>query len=560
MNDEVGVEGNAARASAPTLEDGAQVRVLIVGAGPAGMTLALDLASRGVFSLIVEATSVRSRNPRCNTTSARSMEIFRRLGLADTIRAAGLPADYPPSVQYRTTLTGHELYRIDMPTPSAVFAGEGRDTWPTPEPQHRISQLFLEPLLEDACRQTEGVDLVRGATLTSFEQDDEGVEVTVDHVGGTVTMRCDYLVGCDGAHSQVRRGLGIRYQGVDALSQFVSTFVRSPELGRIARQDPAWTYWTYGRRNASLIAIDGEDLWLNHVAFPAEHDTSAEDPQQLLYDAVGRTVDFEALGVVRWTGRQLVAERYRDRRVFLAGDAAHIWVPVGGFGMNAGIQDAAALGWMLGAVCNGWAPGQLLDAYEAERRPVGEQFAEAVGAKARVVLGERCSDIHLDGPVGDEARRSMAERLAASEPGRYSPDGFSFGYHYAASPLVVGAEEQHAVEMGSFVDQAQVGFRLPHAWLEDGRSVLDVLGPELTLVCTDPAADVSSWREAAEKLRVPLSVAYIPDSWPESYPQPLLLVRPDQHVAWAAGCAASDLTPEMILRTVSGRAAGVRHH
>ncbi|MFD9700385.1 FAD-dependent monooxygenase [Lentzea sp. NPDC059081] len=521
--------------------------VLVVGAGPTGLTLAVDLARRGVPCHVVEASERRAENPRCNTTSARSMEIFRRLGLADDIRRAGLPAEYPTSIQYRTTLLGEEIFRLDLPSAGDVLAGAGRENWPTPEPQHRISQLYLEPLLEEHARGLPGVTLERGTRLVGLTQHDDHVEVVLESAGESRVARFAYVVGCDGAHSAVRRQLGIRYEGVDAIQKFVSTFVRSPELGEIAARDRAWTYWTHGRRQASLIAIDGKSLWLNHVAFPPDHDTESEDPEQLLRESVGAPVGHEVIGVVRWTGRQLVAQRYGRGRVFLAGDAAHIWIPVGGFGMNAGIQDAATLGWMLAAVCRGWAPPELLAAYELERKPVGEQFAQAVGLAARRSLAGFSPDIHLPGAEGESARAEFAERLAVTEPARYSPDGFSFGYHYAGSPLVIGGEDQ-AITMGDYQDHARPGFRLPHAWLDDGRSTLDVLGPDFTLVRTDTTVDPAEWVAAARDVGVPLTVVDLPGG--DRYPAALLLVRPDQHVAWMG---AADVRPDELLHTATGR-------
>lgn len=531
-----------------------QVGVLIVGAGPTGLTLAIDLARRGVPCHLVEADARRIINPRCNTTSARSMEIFRRLGLADAIRRSGLPEDYPTTVQYRTTLQGEEIFRIDLPSAGDVLAGVGKSRWPGPEPQHRISQLFLEPILEQSAAGLPGVTLERGTRLVELVQRDDHVEAVVESGGETRVLHCAYVVGCDGAHSAVRRQLGIRYQGVEAIQKFVSTFVRSPELGRLASRDRAWTYWTYGRRQAALIAIDGRHLWLNHVAFAPDHDTDNEDPQQLLHEAVGGPVDHEVLGVVRWTGRQLVAERYRDGRVFLAGDAAHIWIPVGGFGMNAGIQDAATLGWMLAAVHDGWAAPDLLEAYELERKPVGEQFARAVGSAARASFADVSEDIHLPGEAGVRARAELAERLAVTEAHRYSPEGFSFGYHYADSPLVVGGEEQADITMGGYEQRARVGFRLPHVWLDDQRSLFDVLGPEFTLLRTDGGVDVRSWTDAAAEQRIPLTVVDVPGRWSGRYGADLLLVRPDQHVAWMGG---QEARPGELLQTVTGR---VRAH
>ncbi|TJZ98873.1 FAD-dependent monooxygenase [Actinacidiphila oryziradicis] len=528
------------------------VDVLVVGAGPTGLTLAIDLARRGVACHVIEATEQRAVNPRCNTTSARSMEIFRRLGLADEVRRAGLPRDYPTSIQYRTTLLGEEIFRIDLPSAGEALTGVGKEHWPTPEPQHRISQLYLEPVLERYASRLPGPAIERGARLVELRQHEDHVEAVVNSDGTTRVLRCAYVVGCDGAHSTVRRQLGIRYQGVEAIQKFVSTFVRSPELGRLAACDSAWTYWTYGRRLASLIAIDGDELWLNHVAFPPDHDTDHEDPEQLLREAVGAEIEHEVIGVVRWTGRQLVAERYHNGRVFLAGDAAHIWIPVGGFGMNAGIQDAATLSWMLAAVHHGWAPADLLTAYEKERKPVGEQFARAVGSAARASLADVSPDIHLPGPDGEQARAELARRLATTEPHRYSPDGFSFGYHYASSPLVVGSEQQDAISMGGFQERAQAGFRLPHAWLDDDRSVLDALGPDFTLLRTDSGVDVEPWVDAARESGIPLTVVDLPRRWPDRYPTALLLVRPDQHVAWMG---EADAPPEELLYTVTGRLA-----
>jgi 2-polyprenyl-6-methoxyphenol hydroxylase-like FAD-dependent oxidoreductase len=527
-----------------------EVGVLIVGAGPTGLTLAIDLARRGVPCRVIEATAERPVNPRCNTTSARSMEIFRRLGVADDVRRAGLPSDYPTSIQYRTTLRGTELFRLPFPSSAEVLSGAGRADWPTPEPQHRISQLYLEPILEQHARRTPGLTIERGSRLVELRQHPDHVDAVVESGAHTRVLRCDYVVGCDGAHSAVRRGLRIRYQGVEAIQKFVSTFVRSAELGRLAARDPAWTYWTFGRGQSSLIAIDGADRWLNHVAFAPSHDTDAEDPEQLLEEAVGGPIEHEVLGVVRWTGRRLVAETYQQGRVFLAGDAAHIWIPVGGFGMNTGIQDAVTLGWMLAAVHHGWAPPELLSAYELERRPIGEQFAGAVGRAARASLAEVPADIHAPGEAGDRARSAFAQRLATTEPHRYSPDGFSFGYHYATSPLVLGGTEQPAIEMGTYDRRARPGFRLPHVWLPDGRSVLDALGADFTLIRTGGDGDTSAWTAAAAELGIPLTVLALPRQWPDHYPSDLILVRPDQHVAWMG---AGGIRPDDVLSAVAGR-------
>jgi 2-polyprenyl-6-methoxyphenol hydroxylase-like FAD-dependent oxidoreductase len=507
--------------------------VLIVGAGPSGLTLAMDLGQRGIDCHIVEAETGRPLNPRCNTTSARSMEHFRRLGVAGRVRAAGLPAGYPTSVQYRTSLTGHELFRMDFPSSRDVIGGAGREEWVTPEPQHRISQIYLEPILEEKAASVSGVTIEKGCRAVDMEQDTDHVEVAVESTDGARVIRAKYVAGCDGAHSTVRELLGVRYSGVAAIRAFVSTFVRSREIGELAAKNPAWTYWSYGQRKASLLAINGSDLWLHHVAFPAGHDTDGEDPAGLLRESIGRDVQYEVLGTVRWTGRQLVADKYRDGRVFLVGDAAHIWIPVGGFGMNTGIQDATGLAWLIAAVEQGWASPAILGAYELERRPVGEQFAAAIGAKAQSSLGVAVVPaLSEDGPEGDAARERMRQVLSETERGRYDPVGFSFGYHYADSPLVIGGEAL-PIGMEAYPASARPGYRLPHRWMPDGRALFDLLGQGYALLRVGrPGLEVTGLTSAAASRGLPLRVVDIPAEARPQYPAALILVRPDQHVAW----------------------------
>ncbi len=357
-----------------------RVPVLIAGGGPVGLTLAMDLGWRGIECLVVDPSETVGSNPRCNTTAARSMEHFRRLGVADRIRAAGLPGDYPTTVRYRTRFAdGHELFSIPLPSSDEVRAGVGRDSWVTPEPQHRISQLYLEPILREHAATFPAVTLEFGTRLDSFEQDEDGVTaLVVDRTGASRRIRAQYLVGCDGAHSTVRRTLGIRLSGTDALGANLSAFLRSPQLGAMKRER-AWSTLIFNPDNTSvMIAIDGDELWLSHHKFPVGTDTSGLDLNDLVARAVGFPVEFEVIGAVHWTPRRLVADRYGHGRVFLAGDAAHLWIPMAGFGMNAGIQEATTLGWMLAAVLDGWADPQLLRAYELERRPVGETVSRAV--------------------------------------------------------------------------------------------------------------------------------------------------------------------------------------
>ena len=340
-----------------------QAQVLIVGAGPVGLSLATDLAQRGISVLVAE-TRQRGEPPqvKCNHVSARSMEIFRRLGVARALRDAGLPADYPNDVAYRTTFTGEELSRIPIPCRRDRYtATGGPDTWwPTPEPPHRINQIYLEPILFAHAEATPGVRILNRTRIDDFTQDIDGVRATgVDlDTGETVPIRCEYLVGCDGGRSGVRKKIGAKLSGTDVVGRVQSTFFRAPDLLGRAKSPPAWaTFSLNPRRSGNVYAIDGRETFLLHNYLKAdETDFESVDRDWAIRTILGVGADFryEIISKEDWIGRRLVADRFRDRRVFLCGDASHLWIPMAGYGMNAGIADAMDLSWQLAGRLRGW--------------------------------------------------------------------------------------------------------------------------------------------------------------------------------------------------------------
>lgn len=513
-----------------------QTPVLIVGGGPVGLTLALDLGSRGVPCMLIEQRAEDApKNPRCNTTGGRSMEHFRRLGVADRIRAAGLPPDYPTDSSYRTRLDGTEILRIELPSSADITKGD--HDWPSPEPQHRISQIYLQPLLLERVRELSHIEYRAGTRLAEFTQDQDGVTAVLEDTvtGDRSTVRAGHVVGCDGGNSSVRHRLGYRLEGEPEISRCVSMYLRSEELEHIIKD--SWTTWTFnGQGMSNMMAINGHDLWLHHTGFPAGHDISVEDPHELLERAIGHPIEFEELEVVRWSGRQLVANHYRDGRVLLAGDAAHIWIPMAGFGMNAGIQDATELAWMLAAVHQGWAPNQLLDAYELERKPMGDAIAQAVADVGRVYVGFAIDpDVEDNGPRGEALRRELAEQILVANEGQYEPFGLNFGYHYHGSPIIASEEQEPPpLRIHEYEPTTQPGCRLPHLMLPDGVPVFDRLGQGYTLLRVGGAApDGAAITDAAQRVGMPMDVLDVPTPEAASlYRARLLVVRPDQHVAW----------------------------
>ncbi|MGL4288469.1 MAG: FAD-dependent oxidoreductase, partial [Phreatobacter sp.] len=357
------------------MTDTIETDVLVVGAGPVGLTLAIDLASRGVDVIVVEQRPRGARpEPKCNHVSARSMEIFRRLGVAASLREAGLPADYPNDISYRTAFTGKEITRIPIPCRRDRYVSkDGPDGWwPTPEPPHRINQIYLEPILFAHAAAMPRIRIINRAAVWGVGQDDDGVTATAEDLdtGETVRVAATYLAGCDGGRSLVRKAIGASFTGDAVIQRVQSTFIHAPGLIQLQQHDSAWaTFALNPRRTGNVYAIDGRETWLVHNYLkPDETDFEAVDRDWAIRTILGVGADFDYQIISRedWVGRRLVADRFRDRRMFIAGDAAHIWVPYAGYGMNAGIADAASLAWLLAAHLAGWAPPGILDAYERE--------------------------------------------------------------------------------------------------------------------------------------------------------------------------------------------------
>ncbi|TFZ00577.1 monooxygenase [Ramlibacter henchirensis] len=548
------------------MNDALSAQVLIVGAGPVGLTLATDLALRGLQVLVAEIRQ-RGEPPsvKCNHTSARSMEIFRRLGVARALRDAGLPADYPNDVSYRTTFTGEELSRIPIPARKDRYTARGGpDTWwPTPEPPHRINQIYLEPVLFAHAEATPGVRILNRTRIDDFTQDAEGVRATgVDlETGEEVRVRCDYLIGCDGGRSAVRKGIGAKLSGTDVVGRVQSTYFRAPDLLKRAKHERAWaTFSLNPRRSGNVYAIDGRETFLLHNYLRAdETDFEAVDRDACIRTILGVGPDFqyEIISKEDWIGRRLVADKFRDRRVFICGDASHLWIPMAGYGMNAGIADAMNLSWLLAARLKGWAPEGALAAYEAERLPITEQVSKFAMNHAIALQKEREGvppGIEEPGPAGEAARAAAGKALYDLNVKQYCCAGLNFGYFYDASPLIAyDGEAPPAYTMDQFTPSTVPGCRTPHVWLDDGRSLYDAMGPDYTLLRFDPGTDARPLQDAAARRGVPLTVLDVKSAEAAGlYRHALVLSRPDQHVAWRGDRLPQD--PLALIDLVRGAA------
>ncbi|WP_063129778.1 FAD-dependent oxidoreductase [Nocardia fusca] len=527
--------------------------VLIIGAGPVGMTLALDLARRGIDVIIVEKQRADAApRTRCNHISARSLEYYRSLGIATEIRNAGLPRSHPHDVAYVTSLTGHELTRIRIPASENTYGSVGYadSGWPTPEPPHRCNQLYWEPILREHLRTTPNIRTFYGTEITDIEQDLAQVTARgVNGAGESVQFNATYLVGCDGGTSRVRKSIGAEFEGTEVISGTRGVYVRSRDLAVKRRVDPAWMTWFLNEYSyGCVVALDGTELWSIQFFLPAGRtDFDSIDPHEGIKAAVGAEIDYEIISVDDWYGRRLVADRFRDRRVFICGDAGHLWIPMAGYGMNAGIASAMTLSWQLAGVLSGWAEPGLLDAYEAERKPVTDQVSEhamALGlANLDTDLVRNVPPMLLaEGSEADAFRAEVGRELYDVNLGQFACAGLNFGSYYDASPVIsYDTESAPAYDLATYTPSTVPGCRTPHIWLNDGRSLYDAMETGFTLLRMDPALDVSDLCLAAGKHNVPLQVIDLSVAEAgDIYQHKLVLSRPDQHVAWRGNTPPED--------------------
>jgi 2-polyprenyl-6-methoxyphenol hydroxylase-like FAD-dependent oxidoreductase len=533
-----------------------QTDVLIAGGGPCGLMLASELGRRGIRTLLVDAKPGTAFNPQANATQARTMEHFRRLGLAREIRAQGLPPDHPTDIAYFTRYATHELARLALPTAEqavrTVRAMSG--SWSAAELPHRVSQKFVEATLRRHAAACPANDIRYGWRLVDFEDTSEAVQATVQAVAGDgpVRVQARYLVGADGARSTVRNRLGIEWGGATGVrrdfmgGQMFAVYLRAPAFYATVPHPRAWMYVSVNpRRRAFLAAVDGHGEFAFHAALHDGEDGDAwteQDARRVFAEALGRDIPLEVLSFGTWTaGHSLVAQSFRGGRVFIAGDAAHLFTPTGGLGYNTAVEDAVNLGWKLASVIAGTAPPALLASYQAERQPLAwrntayaRQFADSVG------LFPATAELEEDSAAGVDARRRASDYLNAHARLEFNIPGVTFGGRYDGSPVIVGDGTQPPADQPNvYVPTACPGGRPPHAWLDDGRSLFDTFGTDWTVLALGPRPpDTAPFVAAARGAGVQLQVVTLPSALLlELYEAPLALIRPDQIVAWRGASA-----------------------
>jgi 2-polyprenyl-6-methoxyphenol hydroxylase-like FAD-dependent oxidoreductase len=527
------------------------VDVMICGGGPCGLMLANELGRRGVSVFLADEKASTAFNPRANATQARTMEHFRRLGFADEIRALGLPADFPTDIAYFTRYAGRELARFRLPSAqeSKQKALESTGSWSAAELPHRVSQKYVEAVLREQAEKLPGVTVRYGHRVMEFEEHAAGVRTTVQgrDDGEIFVVESQYLVGADGPRSLVRERLGFRYTGETGITRdfmggrMFAVYVRCPGFYRRMPHAPAWMNVTFNKdRRAFMAAVDGKGEFAFHTQLRAhekEESMTDDDARKLFLAAVGMELEAEVLSKGGWTaGHSLVADHFQRGRVFLGGDAVHLFTPTGGLGYNTAVEDAVNLGWKLAAVLHGKAHPRLLDTYQTERRPLAvrntgfaRRFADSLGLFVPV------DAIEADTPEGGTARIEAGRYLAEHGRAEFNIPGITFGGRYdGSSAIVADGTSPPADAPDVYTPTACPGGRAPHAWLEDGSSLYDRFGFDWTLLALGPdTPGTEPFTSAMSGVGIDLSVLRITDpSIHALYEAPLVLIRPDQIVAW----------------------------
>lgn len=518
-------------------------QVVVVGGGPVGLTLAHELGRYGVDCVLIEPRVGvdPAGSPRCKQVNPRSMEHYRRLGIADDVReASGLPFGWSDSAVYCTSLMDHQLERFD-----GVFALSATPWQILAEPGLWCAQTYLE----DALRTTlNGRDCVRvwwGWSLVSIEERGDGGVATVEDAAGTRRrIEAEFLCGADGGRSAVRDWLGVGLSGRGHAVQNLQVVFRAPGLGAAHPQGRAVQYWVVNPEIHGLMGLlNPYDTWWA-ILIGAPSDPSRQWVEQALYTMIGSERPLDVVTVDPWQARMLVAETYRSGSCFLLGDAAHLNPPWGGFGANTGIGDAVDLGWKLGAHFGGWAGSHLLDHYEHERRPIAQR-AIAEAERNMSVLPPELShpDMTRDDVEGKAARAAVAHRIRQSKMAEMYTVGFVLGTNYTGSSLVCPDDGPNPKsETSIYRPSAAPGARLPHHWLAPWHSLYDELGKGMTLLEIGAPPTARAWKVEAERRGTPLRSFRLnrPDLR-HVYGADYLLIRPDQHVAWRGNCAPNDI-------------------
>lgn len=520
--------------------------VLIIGGGPVGLAMATELRYQGIDCMVIEQSDGAVTDPKVSTIGPRSMELCRRWGISEQIRNAGWSAKHTLDIAWVTSVGGHEIFRVNFPS----YAERSLPDY-TPENEQVCPQNWFAPVFINSLGQYPSGLIRFLCRLDSFTQTDTGVsaQITNLELGCTEEIRARYLVACDGARSSVRKACDIAAPTFHATQVFQSIVFKAPQLAeQLGSLNAMVFYLVNPTLQEPLRAVDGHGTY----RLILKPQGQLHDPLTAIRQAITIDTPIEVISNLQWHLSHRVAEHFRAGRIFFVGDSAHTLSPSGGFGMNTGICDAVDLGWKLAATLKGWAGPKLLDTYEIERRPIAVRNLEQANAnlersQKRVIPPVIASD-SLE---GEQIRKQMAEQMERSGVKReFDAPGVHFGFRYE-SPIILLDDRPPSDNPDQWVQSSYPGCRAPHAWLEPGKSTLDLFGHGFVLMSFQGRDKLESFEKACQQRGVPLrSICIDNPQIAALYKRVYILVRPDGHVAWRGNILPPD--PGILIDRVRG--------
>lgn len=512
-------------------------QVIIVGAGPSGLSLAIELGSRSIPCLVIEKNDRTGYAPRAKNTNIRTREHLRRWGIADRLAAASpFGINFPATILFVTKLGGYLLTRFED-----AFGGNPARDERYSEHAQWIPQYKLEAVLLEHVRSLPSVRVAFGQEVVKIIQDDQQVHA---HFRATDTgleqiISAPYLAGADGGRSVTRQQIGGKMIGTHGLSRNNMTIFEAPGLAEAQLHGPAIQIWQCNQEMPGFIGpMDTDNRWFfAPTGIQADVEYTFEEILDMIRRSTGIDLPYRILSSEVWITSKLLADRYSKGRVFLVGDACHLHPPFGGYGMNMGVADAVDLGWKLSAVIQGWGDKALLQTYETERRPIHRFVIDQAEANHSLSPNQLARDfIEEDSARGEQVRKEVADLIWKTKRPEFFSLGVVLGYRYLESPIII--EEAPAIPWDRSIDytpSAAPGCLAPHRWLEDGSSLYDHFGQGFTMLVMDARAREAAKAASlqAKSLRIPFTIfETLNGNLAGLYEAPLALIRPDQHVAW----------------------------
>ncbi|KAA1247014.1 FAD-dependent monooxygenase [Aquimarina sp. RZ0] len=505
--------------------------VIIVGGGPVGLTMMLMLQYHGVDAILIDKGNGIITYPRVGTVGVRSMEIFRKLGISGKMQKSGWPEDHPLDISWTTSLGGHELLRIKRGT----YNDRLLPTF-SPETEQVCPHHWLCPILLKEIADTAPKSLLLNTKMISFTQSDTGVIVKTQNTkeGTQSTIQGKYLIACDGARSSIREQCDVTFEQFHESNHFQNILFEAPYLKNLLGTSNALVHFLVSPTGLRypLRSMDGRSLY--RITVKPQKDKT---PYELVNMALNYETPFYIKSNVHWELSHRIVDKYRDKRIFFAGDAAHVISPSGGFGMNTGVADTENLAWKISEVLKGNADERILDSYHDERRPIALKSLEKSKENLSRTLNRKVpTAIALDTSEGGKCRKEFTDVLIKQQVGKeFDAPDVHLGLGYSSD--LIDKKQKNTADKNNtpnnWQKSAMVGYRAPHVFIGKDQSIIDLFGKNYVILCFGTKEELISLEKLIADALLPIQARLVTDEDAKKiYQEKYFLIRPDGYISW----------------------------